>query len=185
MDDRRVRRSREALYSAFVALVVTKGYGRVSVKEILEEADIGRSTFYEHFASKAALLEYGFERLRGDLAGCQQDVAFGFVVDLVEHARRHLGLYRALLADDSAKLADRQMYLTVEPLVRRDLSAFWPSANVSMIAPFLTGGLLKSLEAALDDSRIGANEIRRTLEVAAGSLDWEENGRATGCDPPD
>lgn len=47
--DRRVRKTREALYASLVSLIVTKGYDATTVQDVIAEADVGRSTFYEHF----------------------------------------------------------------------------------------------------------------------------------------
>lgn len=54
--DRRQRRSRRAIYDAFEALMAEKHYSQVSVAQIIERADIGRSTFYAHFETKDDLL---------------------------------------------------------------------------------------------------------------------------------
>jgi len=49
-DDRRVQRTRRALREALVALIVERGWEGFSVQEVCERADVGRSTFYTHFA---------------------------------------------------------------------------------------------------------------------------------------
>jgi AcrR family transcriptional regulator len=54
--DRRMRRSRDLLFRALVALILEKGYDRITVQDILDRADVGRSTFYEHYRSKDELL---------------------------------------------------------------------------------------------------------------------------------
>lgn len=54
--DRRQRRSRKAIYDAFEALMAEKHYSQVTVAQIIESADIGRSTFYAHFETKDDLL---------------------------------------------------------------------------------------------------------------------------------
>lgn len=61
--DRRVARTRTALFDALVALIRTKPYDSITVEDILLRADVGRSTFYSHFASKDELLERSLERL--------------------------------------------------------------------------------------------------------------------------
>ena len=54
--DRRQRRSRRAIYEAFEALMAEEHYSQVTVAQIIERADIGRSTFYAHFETKDDLL---------------------------------------------------------------------------------------------------------------------------------
>lgn len=53
--DRRVARTRAALIEAFNHLVVQRGKGRIRVADIVDRANVGRSTFYEHFAGAEAL----------------------------------------------------------------------------------------------------------------------------------
>ena len=57
--DRRVRRTRHALQHAMVDLVLEKGYERVSVADVTERADVGRSTFYAHYRDKEDLFLSG------------------------------------------------------------------------------------------------------------------------------
>ncbi|MBQ5973719.1 MAG: TetR/AcrR family transcriptional regulator [Oscillospiraceae bacterium] len=55
--DRRQKKTRQAVYRSFTALLETKPYSAISVQEIIDGADVGRSTFYAHFETKDALLE--------------------------------------------------------------------------------------------------------------------------------
>lgn len=55
--DRRMRRSREAIFRAFDDLLSKKRASSITVGEIIEKADVGRSTFYAHFETKEQLLE--------------------------------------------------------------------------------------------------------------------------------
>jgi AcrR family transcriptional regulator len=54
--DRRVERTRSALLNAFRALVLENRFELVSVGDVASRAHVGRSTLYEHFAGKDALL---------------------------------------------------------------------------------------------------------------------------------
>lgn len=61
--DRRQKRTREAIFKAFIGLLSEKNYEKVTVGEIIERADIGRATFYAHFETKDFLLKELCEEL--------------------------------------------------------------------------------------------------------------------------
>ncbi|MGX8795825.1 TetR/AcrR family transcriptional regulator [Fusibacter sp. JL298sf-3] len=54
--DRRVNRTRNAIFEAFNHLLSHKKYAKITIQDIIDEADVGRSTFYTHFEAKEDLL---------------------------------------------------------------------------------------------------------------------------------
>jgi AcrR family transcriptional regulator len=54
--DRRIIRTRRLLRDALLALILEKGYDSVTIEEITDRADVGRTTFYLHYRDKEDLL---------------------------------------------------------------------------------------------------------------------------------
>ena len=60
--DRRTERTRAALMSAFVTLMLSEGYDAVTVERVADAANIGRSTFYLHYTGKEDILRQSMTR---------------------------------------------------------------------------------------------------------------------------
>jgi len=54
--ERRRKKTRQAILAAFQELLARKRYENIIVQDIIEAADVGRSTFYTHFETKDLLL---------------------------------------------------------------------------------------------------------------------------------
>jgi AcrR family transcriptional regulator len=71
--DRRTRKTHDALLNAFNELMLDRRYDEFGVADIVEDADVGRSTFYEHYRGKDDLLVHSMSWMLDVLA----EAAFG------------------------------------------------------------------------------------------------------------
>lgn len=55
--DLRILKTRKAIKIAFLTLIHTKGYERMTIQDIADEAMINRNTFYLHYVDKIDLME--------------------------------------------------------------------------------------------------------------------------------
>ena len=73
--DRRKQKTRKAILDAFSELLTKKSYSRISVQEIIDEANVGRTTFYAHFETKDDLLRALCEKLFSHIIQSASDYA--------------------------------------------------------------------------------------------------------------
>lgn len=61
-NDKRVERTRQALFGAFFEIVLSTPYDAIKVEDILVRSGVSRSTFYEHFNGKDDILSASLKR---------------------------------------------------------------------------------------------------------------------------
>ena len=108
-DDRRVRRTTRALIQALVDLSIDKGYSAITVQDLLDRADVGRSTFYAHYRGKDDLVIRSFERMLDGLdrrMGAEPG-RVAPVRELFEHVGGFNGFHRAMARGGMLDRLDR------------------------------------------------------------------------------
>jgi AcrR family transcriptional regulator len=95
--DRRVQRTQKLLREALFALIHEKNYDSIVVEDILKRADIGRSTFYMHFAGKDELLVSAMHTMLHStqvtapaVSVAPADQIISFSLPILEHVAHHL-----------------------------------------------------------------------------------------------
>lgn len=113
-EDRRTRRTRQALKSAFIELILENSYDSVTILDVTNRADYNRGTFYKHFESKEALLnEIHDEFLQGigealidpyeGLDRIEATEVFPSILQLFEYIEGHKAEFLALSAVERGK----------------------------------------------------------------------------------
>ncbi|WP_395699416.1 TetR/AcrR family transcriptional regulator [Aquabacterium sp.] len=175
--DRRVQRTRNALRSALMDLMVERGWDAIDVQTLCDRADIGRSTFYQHYSNKEELLKQNFAGLRDALLvhasqrGTRSQI--GFVWPLLEHVHEFQAVFRALIGRRSGHyVQDRFRELLVE-LVQAGQSrpARRPGSwQVEARAHYLAGALFEMLVWWL-----GSNRPHRPQEIWEVFEQWSQS----------
>ena len=106
--DRRARRTRAAIRRAFNRLILERGYASLTSSGIAEAADIGRSTFYEHYRGVDDLLAKTLGGLLAPLAsGCFEPSAPEEARRVVEHIWENRRLAQVLFKDETQAIVLR------------------------------------------------------------------------------
>jgi AcrR family transcriptional regulator len=135
-EDRRIQRTRSALRSALIELILEQGYEAITIQDIIDRANVGRSTFYAHYMDKHQLLLANLAELRAMLTEYQHAAVqtrgglakggFAFSLGMFEHADSHAQLYRAMVGKQSGVILLREIPQILADLVRAELATITP-----------------------------------------------------------
>jgi len=153
--DRRIQRTRQLLQDALVSMIVEKGYDATTVQDIVDRANVGRATFYAHFADKDTLFHSRLEDLRMFIGEQQKHTPgrLGFSLVMLEHARLNVPLWGAIAGRESGAFAMQRIQRMVADLAAVDLKqlAFKGSAEQRELAVhYIAGAFMAVLTWWLD-----------------------------------
>lgn len=177
--DRRVERTRNRLGNALIALIEEKPIDQVTVREVLDRAGIGRSTFYLHYRDKDDLflseLEQGLE-LWSTALSRQQDPSnrVAPVAEFFAHVASAKKLYRSLV--DSGRieaffdLAQGYFARGIEQRIKQSIGVCnTHRQELTACSNTLAGGLLSLLRWWLDR---GAEESPLAMDALFHQMVW-------------
>lgn len=115
MPDRRAGRTRSALERSFNELFLAEGYDEVTPARVAEAAEVGRSTFYEHFAGREDLLEKRLLRIMLPMAeAVNSDIAPPDLEPTLAHFWDNRVIARTLLAGRAGAVTMRILTAMIE-----------------------------------------------------------------------
>ena len=146
--DRRIRKTREAIFAAFCNLLSKKHFDKITVAEIIEAADVGRATFYSHFETKDYLLKALCEEL------------FCHVFDSAQRRTEHRHIFECEAAD-SVFLHLFEHFYNDDNRIRSLLC----SENNTLFLMYFKQGLTKMLEESTMLSRYDITSLPQDYTV--------------------
>jgi AcrR family transcriptional regulator len=164
--DRRVQRTRRALNQALMALILEKRYDKITVQDIIDRADVGRSTFYAHFLDKDDLLVQGVamfsEHLDAHLEMAdergREPSHVLHSLTFFRHADMHHELYRAMREGGGADVIMEAARRHLSEDIENHLAALFSNGTDidiprPVITNFLAGAMLSLLMWWLEEDR--------------------------------
>ncbi len=163
--DRRTRRTRRQLKEALFALILEKGYDAVTIEDITDRADLGRTTFYLHYKDKEDLLVKSIESIAAELIERLPPGAYNVanppaqagegamdaILVTFQHAAENAQLYRIILRGEGATQAHRRFHAiirekAVELIVERvKVGRLHPQVPMEVFANYFAGTLLATI----------------------------------------
>ena len=147
--DRRQQKTRTAIFSAFTSLLAEKSYSKITVQEIIDAANVGRTTFYAHFETKDDLLKELCEELFGHIISSAMDCTHthGLYSDkdapesvfchLLQHLQENDKNFIALLSCESSEMFLRFFKDSLNELIRFQFINQNRNANTDIPQDFL------------------------------------------------
>ncbi len=176
-NDRQSQRTRQAIGDALLELMMAKGYRAVSIKDIIERANVGRSTFYAHFADKDDLFEGQVNRMLEMLIqhtpqDALEENPYFPSLGLFRHVQEQWKLYKILSWESGNNLHLNHLQKSISERMEEQLLTGGQAyaIPVPIIANFLSGSLLSLLKWWLDNKMMYSpeqmDEMFRKLALA-------------------
>jgi AcrR family transcriptional regulator len=172
--DRRAQKTRNALRAAFTDLLLEQGYETMKVGDLAARANVGRSTFYEHYRTKRELLAASLIGPFTELASIVGiPPARRDLLPLLEHFRQNRRLGRVLLAWPTRVLLTRTLAELIQVRLpadaRRPVQQIIPSR---MIATYLAESQLALIESWLSAGKdnCSAEALAKALQCSSQAI---------------
>lgn len=164
--DRRTQRTRAALVDAFRTQVLGVGYDAITPTGLAAAANVGRSTFYEHFSNVDEVLALSISRLLTPIvASTLRPEADLEMADTLQHVWDNRRLGRAMLSG-GARIVFTRILAQMFEAGLADLGER-PRSPPKLAAAYMAAGVLAVLDVWLSGRAPGsAAEIAQTLHAA-------------------
>ena len=147
--DRRITKTRKAIYTAFLQLLNQKSFETITVQEVIDLADVGRSTFYSHYESKELLLDELCRYLFHHLFEREKNISTeAYLAHIFSHFKKNQDHVTSLLFsknDYFLRQLHRELEHHVYPMVAKDLQTVHPKIPSSYLQHFVVTNFIETL----------------------------------------
>ena len=147
--DRRISKTRKAIYAAFLQLLNQKNFETITVQEIIDLADVGRSTFYSHYESKELLLDELCRYLFHHLFEREENINIeAYLTHIFLHFKKNQDHVTSLLFsknDYFLRQLQKELEHHVYPMVAEDLQVSYPNIPSSFLKHFVVTNFIETL----------------------------------------
>ncbi|HEX9923859.1 MAG TPA: TetR/AcrR family transcriptional regulator [Anaerolineae bacterium] len=164
--DRRVQRTRQLLNEALMSLIVEKSYESITVQNIIDRANLGRSTFYAHYQDKEDLLLSGMKKVVHSLMGSVENSPMAdegngesrrilSTLPIFRHAQEQFRLHKAMVAGRGMDVILKTIQNHLSGHIQEQIELLLPDGQTPSVPPpvmatYLAGALLTLLTWWLD-----------------------------------
>lgn len=160
IQDRRIQKTLQHLQNALAELIAEKDYDEITIQDILERANVGRSTFYAHFENKDQLLrsiltllneryEEGIRQISGDGKTFEHNSA-NMPFRVLEFVQQNHRLFKAMLGKQRPGGRANPLYNYLYTITREHFKAmiqlrYGSPQQLELAAHFYTSAIIGAL----------------------------------------
>lgn len=167
--DRRVRRTRAQMRAGLARLMQKKSIKEITVKELVEEADINRSTFYLHYTDIYAMLEAIEDELDDEIQTAireypldpiHQDSSYPFIARMFSILEENKDICAALLSPNGDMKFVNRIEVLLTDTVLKKLSEQFPKhiRDIRYVYAYCIHGCMGIVRTWLSDDTGGTPE---------------------------
>lgn len=168
--NRSVRNTKRRLRESLMKLVLRKQLGSITVKELTNDADVNRSTFYFHYQDVKALVKEMEEVFFKDFSTALNAIdqkSHDSITILVKCLEGHMDLCKIVLGENG----DMEFLEQMKQIIEEKCSKIWKEAvpqmsdqDLAILDSFLIGGVVSTLQSWVrNENRQSSDDLALVL----------------------
>lgn len=151
--DLRIIKTRKAIKEAFLTLVQTKGYERITIQDIAEEAMINRNTFYLHYVDKPNLMDNlwkeSIEKLNvcitlevNDSQEMNRDMFISILSETFKVIEDDIVFFKAMLSENGHPNFSTHLKEVLKSIMLSGIGDHYPNQKIKIGLEYIISGLV-------------------------------------------